>query len=189
MLKTVARNLYIQKRKEISEKQKLIWDDLILIQFQKLNLSHLNNVFTYMSMPQHNEVNTDAIVDFLKFRNPGVQIYYPVCDFEKSVMHAVLTHDDTVFFNNKFNTPEPQGNIVCPPEDIDLVIVPLLIFDKTGHRIGYGKGFYDKYLAGVSPEAYKIGLSYFEPVEIIDDLHEFDVPLSHCITPERIYEF
>jgi 5-formyltetrahydrofolate cyclo-ligase len=67
---------------------------------------------------------------------------------------------------------------------IDLVIVPLVCVDKSGHRVGYGKGFYDRFLKQVRTDCVKVGLSYFEPVERIDDVHEGDVRLDFVITPK-----
>ncbi|HTG57240.1 MAG TPA: 5-formyltetrahydrofolate cyclo-ligase, partial [Niabella sp.] len=92
---------------------------------------------------------------------------------------------------NQYGTPEPEaeGASIILPEAIDLVILPLLCFDKLGYRVGYGKGFYDKFLEQVSDEVIKVGLSYYEPIDKIQDLNEFDVPLDYCITPERMYEF
>ena len=69
------------------------------------------------------------------------------------------------------------------------LLVPLVIVDGYGNRIGYGKGFYDRYLSSCRAEAVKIGFSYFEPVGRIKDISQFDVPLNLCITPLRIYEF
>jgi 5-formyltetrahydrofolate cyclo-ligase len=73
--------------------------------------------------------------------------------------------------------------------ELDMIFVPLLAFDTRGYRVGYGKGFYDKYLAGCSNDCIKVGFSYFGPVSSIDDHHEFDVPLDLCITPQNIYVF
>jgi 5-formyltetrahydrofolate cyclo-ligase len=87
------------------------------------------------------------------------------------------------------NVFEPQNNEVIGPEEIDLVFVPLLAFDKKGYRIGYGKGFYDKWLANCRPGCMKIGFSYFDPVESIEDSSDFDVPLDLCITPHNFYVF
>jgi 5-formyltetrahydrofolate cyclo-ligase len=67
--------------------------------------------------------------------------------------------------------------------------VPLVIVDSGGNRIGYGKGFYDRYLSSCRTETVKIGFSFFEPVGLIKDINQFDVPLNLCITPLRIYEF
>ena len=70
-----------------------------------------------------------------------------------------------------------------------MVFVPLLTFDRDGYRIGYGKGFYDKYLAGCREDCIKAGFSYFEPIDSIEDLHEFDISLDLCITPQNVYVF
>jgi 5-formyltetrahydrofolate cyclo-ligase len=75
------------------------------------------------------------------------------------------------------------------PEEIDLVFVPLLCVDKKGNRVGYGKGYYDKFLKECRRDIIKIGFSYFEPVEKIDDVNRYDVKLNYCITPESFYSF
>ena len=73
--------------------------------------------------------------------------------------------------------------------NIDVVFVPLLAFDKLGHRVGYGKGFYDKFLRGCRPKIIKIGLSFFEIEKPIEDTHLNDVNLDYCVTPKHIYMF
>ena len=70
---------------------------------------------------------------------------------------------------------------------IDLVLIPLLCFDKKGYRVGYGKGYYDRFLAECRPDVMKIGLSIFEPVDEISDVDEFDVKMDYCITPNKIW--
>jgi len=70
----------------------------------------------------------------------------------------------------------------------DLVILPLLAYDYQGNRVGYGKGYYDRFLAQI-PNIPKIGLSFFKPVEQISDIQIWDVTLDYCITPETIYSF
>ncbi len=70
-----------------------------------------------------------------------------------------------------------------------MIFVPLLAIDKKGFRIGYGKGFYDKWLAHCRQDCIKVGFSYFEPIDRIDGLHEFDLPLDICITPHNVYVF
>ena len=72
---------------------------------------------------------------------------------------------------------------------IDVVFVPLLAYDKLGNRVGYGKGFYDKFLSECKPGVVKIGLSFFEPEELIEDLFETDVKLDFCVTSERVICF
>ncbi|GAB3019741.1 5-formyltetrahydrofolate cyclo-ligase [Niabella terrae] len=188
MLKSDARNKYRTLRSQLPPARRMKWDDLILIQFQQLPLPDLHSVFAYAATPE--EVPTDAIVDYLLFRFPGLKLAYPVADFSSGRMQAVLADDATVFDRNAYGIYEPQGpRSVLEVTDIDLVLVPLLCFDLQGYRVGYGKGFYDRFLAGTGAETLKIGLSYFEPLERLTDRNKFDVPLDYCITPERIYEF
>ena len=102
--------------------------------------------------------------------------------------HFLLT-DYTKIKKNEYNIPEPVNGLPVPSETIEVVFVPLLAFDIFGNRIGYGKGFYDKFLAECKPETIKIGLSFFEAVKQIDDVFESDVKLDYCVTPEKIYTF
>ena len=104
-------------------------------------------------------------------------------------MTAVAIHEDTVYQTNQWGITEPKEGRVLEPQQIDLVFVPLLVCDKDGYRVGYGKGFYDRYLPNCREDIVKIGFSYFEPIEKITDTDQFDVPLTYCITPQHIYEF
>ena len=69
------------------------------------------------------------------------------------------------------------------------MFIPLLAFDQTGHRVGYGKGFYDLFLKNCKPETLKIGLSFFSAENEISDVFESDVKLDYCVTPKMIYRF
>jgi len=74
-------------------------------------------------------------------------------------------------------------------ELIDIALVPLLCFDLIGHRVGYGGGYYDKFLAACRPDCKKVGLSVFDPVESISDIEPHDVRLDFAITPDRLWKF
>lgn len=189
MLKKEARKLYRKKRENISHSQKEKWHDLILIQFQKLRLPFIETLFSYIVMESHNEIDPSNIVRFLKFNNPELITVYPVCEFPDCTMKAIVADDDDEFTLNQFGTLEPTYGPELNPKEIDLLIVPLLCFDKKGYRVGYGKGFYDKFLTNCREDVIKIGLSYFEPIDEITDRDEFDVPLNYCVTPDHIYVF
>ena len=189
MLKKEARKTYDQKRKEISFSDRLKWDDLILINFQMVELPQLNAVFSFYPMEERNEINVFIITDYLHFRNPNLQICYPKMDIEEPNMEAIACHADTIFEANAINILEPHETEVVDPLDIDLVLVPMLICDAKGNRVGFGKGYYDRYLSRCRPDCLKVGLSYFEPVKQISDANEFDVPLNLCITPQKVYVF
>jgi 5-formyltetrahydrofolate cyclo-ligase len=104
-------------------------------------------------------------------------------------MKAIECSADSSFEMNEFNVPEPMHDDEVDPAEIDLVLVPLLAFDKKGFRVGYGKGYYDRFLNGCRDDCIKLGFSYFEPIESIEGTHEFDVPLDLCITPQQVYVF
>lgn len=70
-----------------------------------------------------------------------------------------------------------------------MVLVPLLCIDREGYRVGYGKGFYDKFLARCRPDCKTVGLNYFPPVERIDDVAEHDIRLDHAVNPDEVYSF
>jgi 5-formyltetrahydrofolate cyclo-ligase len=189
MHKKEARKIYNQKRIDISYSDKLKWDDLILINFQTVEMPFLDAVFSFYPMEERNEVNAILITDYLHFRNPSLQICYPKMSVKEPAMEAVACKADTVFEANAINILEPLESEIIAPEDIDLVLVPMLLCDVRGNRVGYGKGYYDRYLSRCRPSCIKVGLSYFEPVDKIDDADEFDVALDFCITPQKAYVF
>ena len=96
---------------------------------------------------------------------------------------------NTKINKNEYNIPEPINGLPVPTEMIDVVFVPLLAYDKQGNRVGYGKGFYDKFLSECKPNVVKIGLSLFEPEELIEDVFENDVKLDFCVNPNEIISF
>ena len=104
------------------------------------------------------------------------------------MQHFLLT-DNTVIKKNNYNIPEPVDGIEILDDKVEVVFIPLLAFDALGNRVGYGKGFYDRFLAKCKPETIKIGLSFFEASAKITDVYESDVRLDYCVTPERVYEF
>lgn len=189
MLKKEARNSYKQKRYTISATDKMKWDDLLLIQFQSLEIPFLNYVLSFYPIEQNNEVNTFLITDYLHFRNPNLHICYSKTNLKDNTMQAIVCNADTIFEANAYNIPEPLDTATAHPADLDMVIIPMLAFDKNGNRVGYGKGFYDRYLKGCRNDCIKVGFSYFEAIDCIDDANEFDVPLDLCITPQRTYVF
>lgn len=189
MQKKELRKLFREKRNALAAPEKAKLDDLLLIQFQAVDLPMLNTVFSYWPIEENNEPNTHLFTDFLEFRLPELQLVYPKIDSTTGTMQGILVDDDTRFTRNHFNVYEPENGEVIAVNDIDLVIVPLLAFDQLGYRVGYGKGYYDKFLAGSREDCIKAGFSYFEPVAAIDDCHDFDVPLDLCITPQAVYVF
>ncbi len=187
MLKSEARSQFLAQRKELSSQELLMRDDLLLIQFQKMDWTHTHVLGSFYPMEHQNEPNSLLLTDYLKFIIPDLQVMYPVVNLSQHTMQFFPSSDQTQ--TNPWGIEEPLPNNTIPAQNIDTFLVPLLGFDKLGHRIGFGKGYYDKYFENAPVHVSRIGISYFEPIDAILDTHQFDVPLTHCITPWNSYEF
>ena len=111
---------------------------------------------------------------------------YPRVVSEKGTMEMAQS---TEFANSEWGIPEPVGGSVLEPTDFDIVLIPLLAFDLAGNRVGYGKGFYDRYLVNCRPNCLKIGISLFDPVALIEDVESHDIRLDIAICPAQLYDF
>ncbi|CAN5775687.1 5-formyltetrahydrofolate cyclo-ligase [soil metagenome] len=189
MTKNELRQLYKEKRKALTAAEKDKLEDLMLIQFQRLDIDIPALIMTYAPIQKENEFDPQLITDYCFFKNPEQQLFYPVIEQKDNSMYSVIVNDQTLFAPNKFGIDEPVGALPMFPEEIDLLIVPLLAFDRNGNRVGYGKGYYDRFLKECRDDAVKIGFSFFEPEKKIDDIKKYDVKLDHCITPTDIYNF
>lgn len=189
MNKQQLRKIYKQKRDELSATDHSKMDDLILIQFQRLSFEDIHVVLSFWPMEDRGEMNTHLYTSYLVHLIPGVQICYPLIDTSSNYMQAVKVEEDTDLEENKFGITEPANGEEVDPKEIDMILIPLFAFDKNGNRVGYGKGYYDRFLKQCEPGAVKVGLSYFDAVDLIDDANQFDVPLNYCITPHKVYEF
>jgi len=187
MTKKEARIIYKQKRMELTDKEKVRMSDLILIRFQELSLPPIQTIHTYLAVAAQNEIDTSVIVRYMSFRHPGLLQVVP--RVEGDGLQHYFYEDETKLERNQWGIPEPVDAEMADPLSIDLVLVPLLCFDQNGNRVGYGKGYYDRFLASCRKDVLKIGLSYFEAEDRIEDHEEFDIPLNYCVTPNRLYEF
>ena len=189
MTKKELRKIFREKRNALTPAEKSKLDDLLLIQFQGADLPFIGTVLSYWPIGANNEPATHLFTRYLECCNPGIQIAYPKADFGKNELHAIATTGETSFVMTVHQIYEPGSNDVIAARGLDMILVPLLAFDKEGYRVGYGKGFYDKFLAGCRKDCIKAGFSYFPPVDNIPEKGEFDVPLDLCITPQTVYVF
>lgn len=153
----------------------------------KLSIWDFSYYHIFLSIAEKKEIDTEPILHILQGKDKNIVL--SKSDFATRELHNYLLTDSTVIRKNSWNIPEPVDGIEVPSSKIDLVFVPLLAFDKVGHRVGYGKGFYDNFLAGCRKDVLKIGLSLFEPEDEIPNILSSDVPLDYCVTPENIYTF
>ena len=167
---------------DIEEKSLAIANELLKLPIWDKTYYHV-----FLPIEEKKEVNTEYILHLLSGKDK--EIVVSKSDFETRKMSHFLLTDNTKIKKNEYNIPEPVNGLPVPSETIEVVFVPLLAFDTFGNRIGYGKGFYDKFLTECKPKTIKIGLSFFEAVNQIDDVFESDVKLDYCVTPEQVYKF
>lgn len=187
MLKSELRKKYKALRSELSMDD---IDDLSIIianKVLKLDIWDASFYHIFLSIKENKEVNTDFILNILSGKDKHIALSQS--DFETTIMTHYLLTDSTVIKKNKLHIPEPVDGIEITNNKIEVVFVPLLAFDKLGHRVGYGKGFYDKFLKECKPKTIKVGLSFFEAEDLIDDVFQSDIKLDYCVTPKRIYDF
>jgi|SRR5690554_5991222 len=140
----------------------------------------------FLSISNKKEVDTTYLMHILQGKDKSIVV--SKVDFSSNEMKHFLLQENTALKVSKYGIPEPVSGIEISPETVDVVFVPLLAFDQNGNRIGYGKGFYDRFLQKCNPSAVFIGLSFFEPEPEIP-FEDTDIPLHYCITPEKIFDF
>ncbi|MBS1559438.1 MAG: 5-formyltetrahydrofolate cyclo-ligase [Bacteroidetes bacterium] len=188
MTKQNIRPLFLAQRKALSEVDNALLSQKLMENFFSfLDVSSIHTVHIFLPMQGKNEPDTWLIINRLQQKFPQIKISIPkVLNNELISFYFEGEHQVAL---NKWGIPEPAFGVITPPEKIDWVIVPLLAFDKRGHRVGYGKGFYDRFLKECRPDCQKIGLSFFDPVNDISDAAEHDEKLTGCITPQKFYTF
>lgn len=146
-------------------------------------------IHTFLPIERFNEIDTHLILDKLWEEFPHIETVVPRVNHETGEIENLKYDRETEMQQNSWGIHEPAHSEIVETEKIDLFIVPLLCFDERGYRVGYGKGFYDRLLAKARPDALKVGLSYFPPVEEISDINEFDIRLNACVTPDKVWRF
>ena len=187
MNKKELRSKYKARREELSDDLIETKSLAIANQLLKLDIWNVTYFHLFLTIGQHKEIETEFILQILAGKDK--EIVVAKSNFETLEMTHFLLTDNTRFVKNDYQIPEPIDGLEVPVHKIDVVFVPLLAYDKSGNRVGYGKGFYDRFLSKCKTGTLKIGLSFFDPEEHINGIFEGDVRLDYCVTPERIYSF
>jgi len=192
MTKAELRRQFLTLRKSLSVQEVEARSRQIAQRFFEQRLvASINIIHSFLPILRHNEVNTWPIIHQFWHDYPNVRIAVSVTDTEAYKLAHYSLDTNTALVENRWGIPEPiaEGAVQIETSTIDLVLVPLLVFDQGGHRVGYGGGFYDRFLADCRPDCQKIGLSLFEPIDQIDDVEPTDVSLDACITPDHMFYF
>lgn len=183
MIKAAIRKKYKQKRRELEPSECLHLSKAIVSVLIHSYSFEGKKVSVFLPIERFNEVDTWRLIKAVK-----ADFFLPVMLNGNELKHIKYENEEQLV-RGKFDVLEPSYGAEIDPFLLDIVIVPLLAFDKKGYRVGYGKGFYDRFLAKCNKSCQFIGVSFFEKFVQIDDVHQDDIPLHSCATPSGLIQF
>lgn len=187
MKKAELRKKYKSKRKELSFDELAELSENILKQIKRFDISG-KTISLFLTIEHQREINTFPILDYLI--DSCAKVGLPVSDFEtNSLVHRLFDKEYSEIKLNAYQIPEPINGDIIHPKDFDIVFIPLLAIDINGNRVGYGKGFYDRFLSECSHDCQFIGLHLFDIEENIEDVSTNDITLHAVITPSKLVRF
>lgn len=190
MNKEQLRPIYLDKRRQYTAEE-VQWKSMQIAMrfFSRFELENVQYLHVFLPISKQNELDTWPIIQRIIKNYPSVQITIPRADLATFAMESYLYGPGTTLHTNKWGMSEPQDAPCIEPSALDMILIPLLAFDQRGYRVGYGKGFYDRYLSRCRPDLLKVGLSMEEPVAEISNTDAYDVRMDYCVSPGKVWEF
>lgn len=170
---------------EVARRSAALWQQLR----REFDLEKWQWLHLFLPIPRQHEPDTWPLIRQLRAELPRLQLAVPVVQPDGRTLRHCELKPETILIENRWGIPEPAGATEVAPAQLDAVLVPLLAFDEQGHRVGYGKGFYDRFLAECRRDALRIGVSLEPSVTRIADAWAGDARLHACLTPERLWWF
>jgi 5-formyltetrahydrofolate cyclo-ligase len=148
------------------------------------------NIFIYCSYLS--EVATGALIDQLLVS--GHTVCVPLVQPATSTMQAVaLSCPETELVPGYRGIPEPRSSLIpdriFPAERLDITLVPGSVFDRQGYRLGYGGGYYDRFLSLAAPQALRIGLAFSIQLVMRIPLLPHDIPMDVLVTEKEVFSW
>ncbi|MCU0419837.1 MAG: 5-formyltetrahydrofolate cyclo-ligase [Cyclobacteriaceae bacterium] len=189
MTKAEARKTYLARRLALPFAQREVLNlQLYHLFFVQPFLHIIKTLHVYLPLQEKGEPDTWQIIDKLRREHGHIRLVVPKVNTAGHLEHYFFEGLHQLH-KNKWNIWEPVQGVPAAPEKLDAVLVPLLAYDEQGNRAGYGKGFYDRFLAQCRPDCVKIGLSFFGPCPLLDDVEPTDVRINQVLTPEGMVVF
>ena len=188
MIKKDLRLKYLELRKTITPKElEIISKNICDHVFNNFQLEK-KFISIFLPIKKYKEINTYKI--WYKAISLNAHVAIPKINKKNNELkHVIFEHKNQLEIN-KFGIPEPKKGKVISAEHFDYVFIPLLTVDFNGNRVGYGKGYYDRFLKHCKAQCKFIGLYHFDELnQKISDLNNLDVQLNACITPNKIIYF
>lgn len=186
--KASIRTELLARRLSLKKEDLQLMQSSMLEHFKRVLLPELESVHYYRPLAKRNEPDPSSMVKWLTDQQPKLVTAVPLIVGTNDMVH-IQVNDETQWVPGPFGIAEPQSGDQIDPAAFDLVFVPLLGFDKSGNRIGYGKGFYDKFLSECRINAIKIGLSFLDTIDLSFEPDPWDIRLDYVITPDKLYKF
>ena len=174
----IRKKILLIKKKKFDKNLKIYLDKFI--SFLKIN--RLNNKYVGGYYPSNHEIDDLNILDFLEKKNFKVSL--PIIKKENQMNFHKWSKRDPLKIN-KFGIPEPVSTKIIYP---DILLVPLVAYDNNLNRLGYGGGFYDRYIEKIEKvkKVIKIGLAFsFQKISSIP-INQYDKRLDFIVTEKKI---
>ncbi len=179
--KSELRALYRIKRKELSDKSRL--DEKVIHNFLNSSLyKDADLILCYVSLP--GEIDTDYLIE--KALSDGKKVGVPYCEDRNGAMSFYYIHSLDELCPGSYGIREPYPEKAKPVTSFDnaILVVPGLTFDLSGKRLGYGKGYYDRFLQIHS--LYSVGLCYNSFIADYIPTDKYDKSVLNIVTDSRI---
>jgi len=183
--KTELRNRYLAERKSIPEDQKKKFDSEIckrIIATASFRFS--TTVLVYSALPS--EIDLGDLIR--EAYSKGKRVVFPRCIPGTSLMEFHEVDNLDVLKKGSFSIMEPPADAPVwkpSPADRAVCVIPAVLFDVSGHRIGYGKGFYDRYLSGKSG-IQRIGVAYDRFITESVPHGRYDLSVDFIVSEKRL---
>ena len=180
MNKKELRKIMIEKRDNIYKEEKAVMDKNIIFSLKEKEFyKNSKNIFIYLGFGS--EIDTMSYIQ--DFINDGKHIFIPRTDIKTKKMEAVEITSLDGLKENKYGILEPDNNKEeFYKNNLDLIILPGVAFDHSGRRVGYGGGYYDRYLEDIDKRIIKVALIYdFQLLENVP-AEEHDIKADYIIT-------
>ena len=167
----------------------LEFNDRIVDRLLSLDYSAITYVHTFLPIKNNNEPNMWRYIELVEKFYPRIRLVVSKSNPADYSMDHFLYSSELELVENRWGISQPKSGLRIDETKLDLVIVPLLVADKKGGRVGYGKGFYDRFLSKCRPDCLKVGVSFFDPVDNISDVDRYDILLDKLVTPQAVISF
>lgn len=144
-------------------------------------------IHLFLSMPAKSEVDTRFILQRLNHEYPEVKTVTSVIAEDQVSLLTIEVRIDTPLIVNNWGIPEPATRVIFPEQEIQEALTPLLAMDTKGFRLGYGKGFYDRFFASCSTSLKRTGVNFFPALDHDLPKDPWDIPLDRLVSADGIF--